>query len=183
MAYRQDSRSFDEFKSDIKRHSIIQGWLVELLKEELTFRGLSMSIQDNGCDNSGEFLEKSNNKADYKIRLENETDYSNVLIEVKCCPHLRFLTWKVDSLKAVIRDNAWICLVANVNTKSANKEDSDLSKLQWTLFSPAVARRLLDSREPKCYNRINGGKPSVQLLPAEYSEFFEFNQFLHLKVV
>ena len=171
--YRFDSRSKDEFMSDIKRSTAIERWLVELYVEEKQKQGNNISYINNGVDNTGEFVERATSAADYKFTINGESR----LIEVKTSPigNNTKSTFKVSSLKANIKDGVYLLVFYNIATRSNNfKQDTDLSKVEFIIVSPYIQRQLLDTYPAKAYGKIMGGKPCIKIPAADYPSWFNF---------
>lgn len=115
MNYRKDVRSDDQFKRDIKAGSIaerriIERWLNVVEKET----GRRPSFNDNGCDNSGSYLEEDQvtQAADYVVE-----GYG--LVEVKFSnPKLHHsFHLKVDQVERILKDKSKILFVNGWSTK------------------------------------------------------------------
>lgn len=110
MSYRKDVRSDEQFKRDIKEGSIAEKQILERwlnVVEEAT--GKRPTFTDNGCDNSGEYLEERD------VTLDPDYDVDGYgLVEVKFSnPKLHnVFHLKVDQVDRILKDKASI-LFAN----------------------------------------------------------------------
>lgn len=176
MPSRFDYRTKDEFAADIKKAHILQNWLMSLWVEELKFRGYNINYFDNGCGNDGEYLERPTKDADYKISINDET----YLIEVKTNPiGNKKATFKVDGLRRMVKDDAWMLLVNEVATQ-ASPDRTDPTKIQWALVSPATISNILDFYPAKSYGKIMGGKPSVMIPQDDWPIWFNLQCLRHI---
>lgn len=173
--YRFDSRTQEQFANDIKRSSTIESWLMELFAGEKRYSGIDFKYRDFGCDNSGEYLTKYNSRPDYIVEEAGLTYF----VEVKQNPQFKYSTFKVSALNSCLKWGSHILLFHGVNTKSAKIEDTDFSKVRWSIFGPDVVGRLLEL-PAKEYFGINGGRPSVQILYKQYDDYFSLQTLKHL---
>lgn len=123
VANRFDNRSVDTFKKDIKFATMLEKhffyeWIDRILDDphiDVT------SWDNNGCDNSGEFIASGNTAgADYRISgTLNYPDmpFKKVMkdwpIEVKWVPTAGKLTLKKHDLKAYVEEEASILFIYN----------------------------------------------------------------------
>ncbi len=178
MNYRYDNRTKEEFSKNIKDASILQSQMISLWKDEMLYKGLSVDIEDNGCDNSGGYLDKASNAPDYRIRLLKGRSFSNDLYEVKTAPHYdKYYSFKVDSLTSCIYYNAYILVFGGV----APNRPIDLDKLRWSIISPQQTAQILNTYPITTNGYLFGGKPIVQIPAKDFSKWFYLHKFDHLR--
>lgn len=116
MSYRKDFRSDEEFRRDIKagalaEKQILERWLNVVEKET----GTRPAFTDNGCDNSGEYLEERDVTLDADYSVEG---YG--LIEVKFANPKLHTTFhlKVDQVDRILQDESKILFANGWATKN-----------------------------------------------------------------
>lgn len=177
--YRFDNRSKDEFKTDIKRATKIENWLIDLWVREMTLRGHDVKYFDNGVDNSGEFVDNPNSSSDYKIKFNGKTEF----VEVKTSPigNDKKSSFKVDSLKACLRNHASMLVFYNIATRSNEFiKDTDLYNVYWYKIDQFTQRHLLDIYKPQSIKHIMGGKQIIVVPHYDYGVFGSPDRFSYL---
>jgi hypothetical protein len=137
LAYREwrrmHGRTVEQYKQDIKQAHKDERIVIEKYAEYCKKNyGLDLVIEDNGCDNSGEFLniDEVTSDADFIV--------NGKLVEVKVVRYkLTNFRLKVDSLKSYIKQKAYMLLV--VGWKTDNPE--------FTLLKPKKMIELLKTKK------------------------------------
>ena len=112
LNFRKDIRSTETFKQNIADYTEREMIYGEALKIEIASRGkCQVTVEDYGVDNSGELLTQSlsNHNLDKKYFINGELKY----IEIKTAPEYleNFYTFKIFSIKEVLKQNGIIALV------------------------------------------------------------------------
>lgn len=194
MYSRMDNRDLNTFKKHIKFSTLLEGYFfnkwLEIVNNhpEIEVR----NAQDNGIDNTGEFIPKGKTAgADYMIDIEYESMSTEKLpLEIKWVPTYGKLTLKEGDIKAYIRENAAILFIY-----SSIKQDIDLrtpkdynldnhiqkirsiaSQLRWAIMMPEKVKDLLDEyRNNGWIKNIHymGNKPGLVLKQSEFSKWMK----------
>jgi hypothetical protein len=150
MNYRRDRRSLDAFKADIKNgalaeRQIIERWLQTVEKET----GNRPKFTDNGCDNSGEYLE------DRDVSLEPDFYVDGYgFIEVKFSyPKLRGrFHLKTDQVVYYLRNNTTILFADGWRTDSP----------VFTVIVPSELEKLVNGQNTIKFDGF-GGKDAYRI--------------------
>jgi len=151
VSYRKDFRNDEEFKRDIKAGSvaerkILKRWL-NLVERET---GRRPSFKDNGCDNSGEYLEEPDvtQDADYEVEGYGliEVKFSNPLLHnvfhLKVDQVCRILADKTNILFA----NGWSVkgktMYAFITPEDLEAAVMKAEQVSWHGFGNKMAYRL-----------------------------------------
>jgi hypothetical protein len=160
--YRMDNRTKEQFIQDIRKGNERERLAITLfkhyLRRELGFTG---SIDENGVDMSGDFIENEkavSTGADYKVNGQ--------LLEVKTSTgHNTMIYLKVKQIDAYIRQGASILYVNGI--------ERDIPSFTfWTVEDLKEMKRTLEKVTPP--NNINGGKLSYKVDALKY-EWRQFN--------
>lgn len=129
-------RTNDEFKSDIKKaHSIEKEIIERFAIYNKNQYGIDIDIENNGVDNSGEFLELKD------VRMDADFIVCGRKMEVKYLEGWRdFFRLKVINLRSYLKQKAYILLVNGWGTENP----------QFTLIKTKELKRIL--RYGKQYN-------------------------------
>jgi hypothetical protein len=165
---RRDRRSLGEFALDIydttrRERELIADWNE---RNHLLFR-----VECLGSDDAGIVVFDPRNlssNADYRVSCGG----SSYKLEVKFCPTLAKLTYKVKDLRAYIMADAYVLTV--MYDRRALGEVVDPARLRWTLMTPAIMKRLLDEIPVRNHWEM-GRKPSVQILAKDFGNYVEVN--------
>lgn len=140
LSYRKDNRDQKTFEADIKEGASIERKLIKLYIDDLNERkGGGYSYIDNGCDNSGEFLEdcKVTTDADFII-IKGKTKYKG---EIKFSrPNVNAFHIKEHQLKSYIKQNCCIIMF--------NAVDDD-ENIAYTIMYPKDFQGYIDNGEKK----------------------------------
>lgn len=168
LKYRLDNRSISQFKKDIKNRTKKEKFLVDLFKKESEIRGHTISIVDNGIDNSGKLITKiANCQPDYKITIDNITG----LYEVKCSPVETRCTFKIHSLKKYVKYKSNILLFYNVGYIDTDLRKFKKKDARWAIISTDKISKLLEL--PSYIEPMFGNKPCVKILQKDYKRYFK----------
>lgn len=112
LNFRKDIRSVETFKKNIDDYTERETIYGEALKIEIASRGkCQVTVEDHGVDNSGELITQSlsNHNLDKKYYINGKLKY----IEIKTAPEYleSFYTFKVFSIKEVLKQNGIMALV------------------------------------------------------------------------
>lgn len=179
---RKDFRTEKTFIKDIKFTTSIETYLWELFCQRVLKKFAYESI-DYGTDNSGKFSKKSNHNADYRLKLTIDNKIYDLLLEIKFAPTNKKAVFKVQDLKAYIKQNANILLFYNQGPENLKKPkhynvDShidllsrNIKHLYYTLLSPAIMTTMLDTyQHEKLF--FMGNKPSITVPSEDFSKLF-----------
>jgi hypothetical protein len=160
--YRMDSRTKEQFIQDIKVGNERERLAITLFKSYLRREfGFTGSIDENGVDMSGDFIEdvkQVTTGADYKVNGKP--------LEVKTSTgHNTNIYLKVKQLDAYIRQGASILYVNGI--------ERDFPAFTfWTVEDLKEMKATLEKETPP--NNINGGKLSYKVDALKY-EWRQFN--------
>ncbi len=140
LSYRKDSRNQETFEADIKAGASIERHLIKAYISDLNKRkGGGYSYLDNGCDNTGEFLEdhKVTTDADFII-LKGKTKYK---AEIKFSrPTVNSFHLKEHQLRSYIKQDCCIIMFNGVD---------DPDKIAYTILYPKNFQEYLENGEKK----------------------------------
>ena len=183
MSTRFDNRNVNTFKRDIKFGTQLESYFFDEWTKRCDINIKSWS--HNGCDNTGEFIDKGNTSgADYRV--------NNKPLELKWVPTAGKFTLKKNDLKAYIREGADILFI--YNTGSANlRKPSDYNldmhiqrikkaepDIRWGIMSSDKVKKLYnDAQEEGWFKPIPymGNKTGVILLSKDYNNYFAEKQW------
>lgn len=169
---RKDTRTLKQFAKDIKKFTTRERLLVELFANEYRHRGHNVIILDNGVDNTGKLVQKSNSNADYELIIDGVPG----LYEIKCGPVPYKATFKAHDLEAYVKQgaNMLLFLGTGYNTKKINMDET-----VWCIVTPQTMQRMLD--ENTIYKeKAFGGKPCVQVMQGHFKKYFQFERLEHV---
>lgn len=170
LRFRRDNRSEEQFKKDIKEHTLREKKLLELWIKEMASLGISVSYENNGVDNSGEFVEESNVNPDYKLTVNGLTR----LTEIKQNPYDHRNSFKVYDLQTYIKQDADILLFYGLGKTYQLTE-----KARWAIIKPEAMTRMLELPRTKG-DAAWGYKEIVVVWFNRFDEFFQSKEFLHV---
>ena len=161
--HRKDSRTDEEFASDIKRAHIKEGIYGEAYRIQLEFEtGESVTYVPYGCDPTGDVIKgRVNDVADalYIINTEEK------LVEIKTCPEslYKFFTFKVSALKK--------CLKHGVDLIVCKKNEF------WVCSSSAYIKEMIEFLEHKIYYGFSPNDMSVRLTKDQIDYYFNHSEW------
>jgi hypothetical protein len=177
---RFDNRDRETFKKDIARSHSIQQWLIDYWVKEMAANDYHIEYENTGTDNSGRFLEQATNEPDYYISIFDKINKTECKqsVEVKTAPHYKYLNFKVESLEAIVKYNAYTLLFIGVDTKAETKKDleSSLRYASWCFFSPKTAAKIL-SLPSRSVKNFYGGKPCIEIKAIDFDRWFKVKPF------
>lgn len=169
---RKDNRTVDKFLSDIKENTLREKMLIELWAKEMRHRGHTVSYADNGIDNSGEYLEFTDNRPDFKVCVDGVES----LYEVKANPWSHKQTFKVYDLQAYVKYQASILLFYGIGH---SKTEVDRETTRWGIISPQSIAFMLAGNDTRTGDPKWGGKPVVVIYPRDYPGYFKEEVLTH----
>lgn len=183
---RQDNRSIETFKKDIKFGTMLEKFWIECLVESLRHNKevSDIVLNNNGIDNSGEYVEKSTRDADYHLSFKAYRSFFSGKIEVKFAPTKGKVTFKKHDLEEYVKQNAYIYLIYNNGEETLKKpQDYDfemhiekillnIENVKWAILEPKKIAKLIKNVEPEKIKYM-GGKMGYILTPAEVESIFE----------
>lgn len=172
LRFRRDNRSEEQFKKDIKEHTIRERMLLEIWMKEMSALGVSVSYVDNGVDNSGEFVEESNVNPDYCLTINGVTR----LTEIKQNPFHHRNSFKVYDLETYIKLDADILLFYGLG-KNIQKGLPDTAR--WAIISPESMKKMLELPRTRS-DFAWGNKEIVIVWMDRFDEFFESKAFVYV---
>lgn len=130
---RLSGRTYDEFKRDIKQSTIDERIIIEKYRDYCkTVHNIDIIIEDNGVDNTGEFLDVSQVRSDADFKVNGK------LVEVKTIKDkLKVFRLKVASIKSYIKQNATMLLVSGWKTEEP----------EFTMITPKLMKHLLKTKK------------------------------------
>lgn len=129
---RLSGRTYEQFKEDIKQSTLDERVIIEKYKLYCKRNyNIDIIIEDNGVDNTGEFLEVS------KVRSDADFIVNGKLVEVKTIKNkLDSFRLKVASIKSYIKQNATMLLVSGWKTDNP----------EFTMITPKLMNNLLKTK-------------------------------------
>ena len=82
LNYRKDNREKAQFEMDVALHTKKEKFMLDLWVKQQKLAGIKIVVKDNGVDNSGKFVKRSNSNADYLLTIDGK----EVLAEIKTSP-------------------------------------------------------------------------------------------------
>ncbi len=172
---RRDDRTLKQFKEDIKFRTAKEKFLVKLYQKEMKYRKFNLTVRNYGVDNTGEFVEKSNCKPDYKLIFHEKSIETGkgmtveYLVEVKCSPVNKW-TFKIYHLKQYVKLNANILIFWNVGYIDKDPKTINYDTAQFGIIATDKIQLILDSYKP--YNEPTfGNKECIRLYEKDFYLF------------
>jgi hypothetical protein len=165
---RKDRRSLGEFALELYDATLREKTLISQWNER---NNLKLTIECLGSDDAGVVIFDPKNlssQADYRVTCGG----SSYKLEIKFCPTLAKLTYKVKDLRAYILAEAYVLTI--MYDRRSLGETIDPSRLNWTLMTPAIMKRLLDEVPVRNHWEM-GRKPSIQILAKDFDRYIEVN--------
>ena len=188
LDYRRDHRTVQEFKADIAFRTAKEKFLMDLFVKEFKYNNNSIMnrhkdiyVENNGVNNNGKIVKKSNCDADYKITYttphartySKKVDIKNGLVGNK-------LTFKTYNLKQYVKQGAWILLFYNTGYIDKDPTSIDYEKTRWAMISPKKIQQMLDENEE--YNEFKfGNKPCIRIFSKDFDKYFVAKKLEHKK--
>lgn len=166
---RRDVRSEEQFKKDIKDATLREKKLLDLWIKEMEHLGHNVKAEDNGVNNTGDFIEFSNNNPDYKLTIDNN---SPCLYEIKQNPFKHRNSFKIYDLQTYIKLKAKILLFYGISRNGDLTKDS-----RWAIIEPEAMERMLIFLPSTSGDIKWGYKPIVVVWERLFDEYFKSNEF------
>lgn len=167
LTYRQDKRSPEKFKKDIKNRTSKERFLVQFFKKRMEALGHTVTVIDNGVDNTGKVLKKVSSDADYRIIIDGKEG----LYDIKCGPVKSKCTYKTHNLKKYVKNNTSILLF--YNTGFIDKPPHNIkAEARCATISPANIQKMLDDHKPYCEPKF-GNKECIKILEKNYGKYYD----------
>lgn len=167
---RKDRRSLGEFALEIYDTTLREKKLINEWNERNEY---GLKIEKFGSDDSGVVIFDPRNissKADYVVAIGDQ----RYKLEIKFCPTLAKLTYKVKDLNSYVAEAAYV-LTFMYDRKMLGPNDTiDTGRMQWFLMEPGLMQRLLDTLPTKLYWEM-GGKPAIQILQKDFDKYIKVN--------
>lgn len=171
------------YDSTLREAQLIDAWVSMMLeKGEFT----ELYIENAGIDNSGLLLiGVYSTKADFVIYSKGGKILPDGQhqIEIKFCPTLKKVTYKVDNLVNYVNQNTYVLTIisdgqvgGNGNPAHDGRIEFSADKFAWVIFSPLLIQRMLDEI-PHEHKFELGNKLCVQLLKKDFSKYFTIQGF------
>lgn len=158
MSYRADKRNLTQFKRDIKIGNETERKIINMYKEYfMEVYGLHIDIQENGCDNSGEFLEEDqiSSSADFIVNGQRlEVKFNN--------EKLSYFHIKERHIHSYIKQGASVLWVNGWKTK----------RPRFTVIDPRLLIRIVNNNDT-IRLREWGNKEAYRL----YAEDYQWHSF------
>ena len=178
LNFRRDNRSVEEFEEDIKNRTTKENFLMALFRDEATFRKWKIvGHLDNGIDNSGKIVEKSNCDADFTIVYESG---KTKLVDIKNSPVNDKMTYKVYQLQQYVKQNASIILFYGTGKIDKDPFRINYQKTKFGIISPQKIQAMLDDNE-HYKEPYFGYKVCVRVYKKDFDKYFKSYELLHRK--
>ena len=168
LDFRRDVRSTEQFQKDVKDATFRERLLVNDWIDEMAKRGFKVTAEDNGIDNSGELVEQSDCRPDYKVTCGKKS----ALFEVKQNVYSHKQTFKVYDLQQYIKMGAKILLFYGIGTNAEITSDS-----RWAIIKPEAMQRMLAELPHEDGGAKWGNKTVVILYKEKYPDYFQSESF------
>lgn len=176
LNYRRDNRSLQEFKKDIKDRTAKEQFLINLFLREIFHRDWKIkTILNNGVNNQGEIIEKSNCDADFLILYNSGR---KKLIDVKNSPVDDKMTYKVYQLQQYVKQNASILLFYGTGQIDNDPSKINYKKTRFGIISPKNIQAMLDNN--KHYKEPSfGNKLCIRIYKENFEKYFKSYKLFH----
>lgn len=133
--YRKDWRNDEEFAKDILESHVIEKQIIHMYAKHLELTlNKSVTIKDNGTDNTGKVVDSANTNADYLVNdIPVEVKFNNDMDD-----EFRF---KKDQLNSYVKQGAYVLWVNGW----AEKDREPV----FTLISPTKMKEIASTRRAK----------------------------------
>lgn len=165
---RRDNRTEEKFKEDIKLATLRERRLLNFWLMEMQDLGKEIQVIDTGIDNSGEFVEFSDNYPDFKLIIDGVEG----LYEVKQNPYSHRNSFKVYDLKTYIKLNAKILLFYGIT-----KDCCLTTASKWAIIEPEAMKRMLLDLPHTRHDAKWGNKPIVVVWERLFENYFKSYSF------
>lgn len=174
---RRDFRSHEEFAQHISDSTKKELYLVHRWQLEMQLKGKYCCVIPYGLDPSGNVnLNRQNGQPDFQLV---NSEKLNQNLEVKNSPVMNKVTFKLLSMRNIVKWDAWTLLFINTGqqTKHSIKE-MDLSQAYWALFDCSTMNNILQDYHDKIFRwKPFGNKECVQILEKDFTKYFSLNRF------
>lgn len=185
---RMDNRDLETFKKDIKFSTLLEKFWMDSLVTTIKKDPLVIKAEyfNNGIDNSGEYVEKSNRNADYNLLVATLSGDIYNTLEVKFAPTKGKITFKYNDLKDYVKQKAYIYLIYNDGSISLKKpKDYNVDKhiqmilnhinyVKYTMLPPDKIDYFIKYNDPVKIPYM-GFKMGYILTPKEVEDWFGIN--------
>lgn len=155
-SYRMDNRTKEQFAHDIQIGTSIEKDIIERYASFAKSKyGIELEIEDNGCDNSGQFLADSqvSTKADFKINGKPvEVKFNN--------QKLQLFRLKASQLKSYLHQGATLLWVNGYETNTP----------MATFLTTKHLEKIRDTKTPVLFDGW-GGKLCYEMQTVEFKWF------------
>jgi hypothetical protein len=176
LKYRRDTRTEEQFQSDIKNRTSKQRFLIDLFSKELKHRKVPHTIADYGVDNSGALVKgKVGCNADYIVNLDGvpyKVELQNSAVDKYC-------TYKVANLKKYVEDGVYILLFINTGFIDKNPQSINYETTRWAWISPDKISNMLLLEHYKEYKF--GNKVCVRIYKKDFHHYFKEECLTHVE--
>ena len=167
LNHRKDIRTEEQFKKDIKESTKRESHLLDLWIAYMTSIGYDISYEDNGINNNGDFVQKSDCRPDYKITINGET----ALYDIKGNKYKHKNTFKVYDLEQYLSYSANILLMYGMS------ENWDLNKdARYAIITTEQIRNILTTC-PRTKQATWGNKEVVIIYEKDFDKYFTIKEF------
>lgn len=151
LMYRKDDRNFAKFFLDIKKGTDNELETLKRWEKDLMGRGVSMSYQNNGIDNSGlpVIYDAKLGKPDFSIEIKSKNNRAKFLVDIKNNPKTdKYMTFKVDDLKRYLDKGSFVYVAMEKS---------------WVLFGPKFIKGLLSDWPREIFYKFAPNKESIRI--------------------
>lgn len=137
----------------------------------MEFRGHVVQVENYGIDNSGKFVELSDNRPDFELNVDGKP----YLYEVKQNQYSHRNSFKVYDLQKYIECEARILLFYGIGINGEIYHDS-----RWAIIQPSAMKEML-RLTPTKNDKTWGNKNIVVIYKENFSKYFKSFEFKHIK--
>lgn len=168
--YRKDTRTQEQFEQNIKLGTAKEKFLVKLFQKECEYLGYKCIIVDNGVDNSGAIVKRSNCQPDYKLTINTGVLKFTNLYEIKNSPVSTKWTFKCYDLKQYVNYNANILIFWGTGYIEKEPEKIDKVNTRWGILETNCIIKMLDTYKPYIEYKF-GNKECIQIPSKDFSKW------------
>lgn len=179
LKYRIDTRTLEQFATDIKFRTEKEKCLMYLYVQEMKNFGYDIKVINNGVDNSGELCKKVTARPDYKIFMRSTDNEFNgclvYLVEIKNSPVSSKWTFKVSNLRTYVKCNAHILIFWGTGYIDREPENIDLDRTFFGIITPKKIESILESYQFYQESKF-GNKTCVQIPVKDFDKWLKIRR-------
>jgi len=170
LNFRKDNRTTEQFKKDIEQRTTKERFLINLFKEIAEKEGYGVVIKDNGIDNTGKLIEKSDCRPDFEVTLVDFLGADTYLYEVKNSPVSSMWTFKVYQLEEYLKYKSHILIFWSTGYIDGHHDRLNKETTRWGVIPTGKIKEMLKNH--KAYNEPSfGNKKCIRIYEKDFSKY------------